>query len=201
MKKNLIYILTCFFITILSIGIYHYFIGYQNYRYTEELIESTETHTNESFENFNIENINQEIEELKSKYEELKSDTYFREEEIQAIFATYEKANLFLKSYLNHDVNTIKSLVSDNVSVNEENIIYKFNDSEIDINYLPKNQKYTFQLNGSGLDETDINTNRIAKKVIYSYILFNDKKPTAFINIEFKRNIELWEIDSISFDI
>ncbi|HZK33166.1 MAG TPA: hypothetical protein VFC60_01580 [Tissierellaceae bacterium] len=95
----------------------------------------------------------------------------------------------------------MKSLVSDNVSINEENIIYKFNDTEIDINYLPKNQKYTFQLNGFGFDKNENNTNGIAKKVFYNYRLFNDKKPTSFINIEFKRNIELWEIDSISFDI
>lgn len=198
MKK--IYIFICVFITILGIGIYHYFIGYQSCKYTVGSI-GNENNTNESFENINIENINQEIKELKRKYEELKSDTYFKEEEIQAIFATYEKANLFLESYLNHDVSTMKSLVSDNVSINKENIIYKFDHTEIYVNYLQKDPKYTFQLNGSGLDENGNNTNGIAKKVVYNYRLFNDKKPTAFINIEFKRNFELWEIDSISFDI
>ena len=115
---------------------------------------------------------------------------------MESILSTNQKANLFVKSYIDIDIDTMKELVSENIIITNECITFQDN-TEIKLNYLSKNTKYNFQLNGYTYEDDNGN----GYIIYYHYILYDNNIPKVFMNIGFKRYLDLWKIYTISFDV
>lgn len=138
-----------------------------------------------------------EIKTLKTQILELegKITNYEKNEkrENNIYLLTFQKANAFMESFLNTDIDAIKKLVCSNINVTQNGIINE-NDKETMIKYSDRDN-ISFELNNYFYDEAN-------HSIIYFYRVYKDETiPIYFINIELRKEVEKWKVYSIEFDI
>ena len=189
MKKYLVTMCSTIIVTIIILSIYHSLMSYKFYVNMNSLLEPED-------ERQSVIDISTNIQTLESKIIQLEQKLYTDRYVMESILSTNQKANLFVKSYIDIDIDTMKELVSENIIITNECITFQDN-TEIKLNYLSKNTKYNFQLNGYTYEDDNCN----GYIIYYHYILYDNNIPKVFMNIGFKRYLDLWKIYTISFDV
>lgn len=139
--------------------------------------------------------------ELKERVEKLESNhinQYGQEiaedNERKATIETINLAERFVQSYLNKDVEGMKLLSSDNLSIGFESIIHKSDTEEIQYNIIEG--PTTYRMNSFGNE---------GNSMFYQFLLYEEPysglENGFFMNLRIERIKGVWEVDSIDYDI
>lgn len=113
--------------------------------------------------------------------------------EINTYLITNTKADFFMKSFFDSDINSLKNIVDDNITITADGFAFD-DDPETSIPFFWTNKLYNFELNNFEYIEPQ----NIIK---YFYRIYKGNVPEAFITIELQLSNEKWKIHNIEVDI
>ncbi len=134
------------------------------------------------------------VEELHEENLKLKDMMTYRKDQYENVLKTQKLGDQFVESYIQKDIEGMKSVVSDRFTITPEFIVYDCDDEEIKLNIVGKDMKY--QLNSFGYENGNM---------FYQYMVSEDPPMGVmngfFINLEVRIINGYWIIDGIEFDI
>ncbi len=141
-----------------------------------------------------IQKLEEEINELDANNQELEGMIAQQTEEEEYFVYSYYLAEQFIESYIDKDINSMRSLVSDEFTISNDYISYRYDDEEI--TYSLPDKGLTYRLNSYGYENENLS---------FQYRVYEEPSKGIvngyFINLEISLINGQWQITNIEFDI
>lgn len=176
------------------------------------LITSCSSHNNNKDLESKIIELENKANDLKANNEELKNELESATNKLAEYEQGYKNRNFvelfslsetFIKAYINKDIDTMKTLVSDNILINNDYLSYDYEGTNVKVYYKDSNTEISYKLNGYSYEND----------TAYIHFSLEEEKMDkfgGFINLTLKNTGELsigdvtkedWKIVMITVDI